>query len=99
MNILFVIITPGSNKKENTYALVPSDKVGIGKRELDRINNVIVDGTYFRGTPQATCDRIIELYKRFGLEPGGSIEPDLKAFLKPDSPFIVDRVITIGWSV
>ena len=94
MNILFIIHSPGGSTEDNTIALVPSDLLTVN---LERIHNKIVNVDKDDDEDYWT-EQIIMLYKRFGLEKS-KVTADLIKYLNPRSPFIVDKVVFIGWSI
>lgn len=95
MMVLFVINTPGGNRKDSGTALIPLDQVS--QYPLDAMNHKIVnvDDTIDSGA----FDAIVELYHRLGLESNKGQKADLKKYMNPKAPFTVDKVVSIGWSV
>lgn len=94
MNVLLVITTMGGDDDDNTIALVPGSKLhGVPLKE---INGKTVNRDEM---PNASIDFIVTLYKRLGLERDDRVEKDLKEYLNPQTPFVVDEVVRIGWDV
>lgn len=94
MNILLVITTVGGDADDNTIALIPGSKLhGVPLKEIDG-KTVNRDDA-----PDDVLNAIVSLYKRLGLERDDNVATDLKEFVRPETPFVVDEVVHIGWDV
>jgi hypothetical protein len=94
MNVLLVITTMGGDDDDNTIALIPGYKLhGVPLKE---INGKTVNRD---DISDSAMDAIVSLYNRLGLERNDLVATDLKEFLRPETPFVVDEVIRIGWDV
>jgi hypothetical protein len=91
--ILFVLI--GSDQKERTYALVPRSK--LGTTDYIGINGLIVNEDEVQDPYK--CTIVMNLFNRFGFDKQPGIKTDLKKYLLPKCPMLVDQVIIIGWLV
>lgn len=93
MNILLNLVSPGLGNCSQLL-LVPRPKLeGIN---LDAINGIEVQQ---KDTTDEIRDTICNLFCRAGLDNEGLGEQDLKQYLNPKPPFIVDRVVTCYFSV
>lgn len=93
MNILFILISPG-DEYEETYAVIPSEAV---EYDLSAMNGHIL-GRTDEEIQDYVIEQIRALYERLGMEISGR-ETDLKKYLRVDPPFVVDKVIIVGWVV
>ncbi len=94
-SVLLVIQSPGADKDLH-LALVPAQL--LQDVDLDSLNGKMVNSV---GTTREQSDQIVTIYKRLGLETQNTptVPVDLSHCLNYEPPFVVDKVVQIGWYV